>query len=151
MKRLTGIGIIDIILTIIFVGILSLFPNAVDKMFPKVKSSKRIEGDFDSWLQNNNYKLYYAIKKVKSDKTSLTQFVSFYLPVLCGGRKQLMDITDYLPTKLLDRLHSTQFYKGKRNKLNGTWEFKDFDIVEFSKELVHLYKQAKLVCVDKGI
>lgn len=150
MKHLTGITILDIIIAIPLVLCMLLLPDLFDKLFPNNKSPNRIEGDFETWLKENNNELCYVVKKVKNKKVSLTQYVEFYMYVKKGNNVVFENITDYLPTSFTNILSSGQFYS-KKSKLNGTWEFTDFDIVEFTNELQKKYPNVTLKLVDEDV
>ena len=149
MKHLTGLTFIDIIITLILVIFMLVLPKLFDRVFPNNKSSERIEGNFESWLKQNNNKMYYIVEKAKSSAVSLTQYVSFYMYVNKGGKQQFVNISDLLPSFLSSTLSGSQFFKGTHNKLNGTWEFTDFNIVEFSNKLSSKYGNVELVRIDK--
>ena len=152
MKFLKELGILQIFAIAFLLLFLAFFPKLFDKVFPNNKSSRRIDGDFKSWLKQNNNKLYYVVKKVKCTKDSIEQYVNFYLYLKVGEVLTFVDVTYYLNGFLINKgINSTLFFKNKNNKLNGTWKLRDFNIVELSQLLNKACGEVKLIRIDENM
>lgn len=152
MKFLKELGILQIFAIAFLLIFLAFCPKLFDKVFPNNKSSRRIDGDFKSWLKQNNNKLYYVVKKVKCTENSIEQYVNFYLYLKVGETLTFVDVTYYLNGFLSNKgINSTLFFKNKNNKLNGTWKLQDFNIVELSQLLNKACGEVNLIRIDEDV